>query len=1198
MYLKRIELSGFKSFCDDTKLEFSPGICVVVGPNGCGKSNIVDAVCWAMGEQGLRPLRAKNPEDLIFVGSRDLPADPSAEVSMVFDNQDGSAPPEYNQFSEIEITRRIHRTGESEFLINRGHCRLKDITEFFLGTGLGKQAYSVIEQGEIDRILQAKPEEIRGLVEEAAGISKYRFRRDEALKKMQATRENLTRIRDIIGELKTQLNSLSRQAKKAVRYHLYKNELQETENEICCHRGLELKAKIEKISRALEAENAEMENLQAQFAKLEIELEEKRASLELLDGGIRSEQERKLELNSRMQNLASEAALLGRQEEAEKFGIRARQKESETLAGQVEQLEREIQTRARQKEELEFEISSVAADLEAKTREAEARLQEFQKCQNAFASLAGEIQKIDQELARLGEKERSLVWQEARLKDEQEQNQARLTELEPLIQGERQRSFDFNQNLHQLRKNLAEFEEKFQADQLSMEKLRQLIAAKTGRGAEIKSHYQTLSAKIESLKEMMEKLEGFERGVKYILEKKRKEPAVNGFYGLVAELVETEPGYEQAVEAVLGERIQSVVVDSPEQGLEAVNCLMSESAGRGTFIPRAPRDIVPAEIPEHLRRQGARPLAELVRVQKGFEPVVSYLLGQAVLVSDLNQAVNLWQQNGFKGAFVTKQGAVLDPAGVLTGGSKDQAGFLSKKRELKELELEKAELNLRMEEAEKELALLHSQLLAQEEEFDHLRNRINHLKLDVATQEKDLRHATEELNEKTDSLEKCRLKADELAEQISQANRDRAELLRRKTELAAELENFGKERESLLAEINLAQNAQKRADEEKNSLITEKARLQEKALGLEEARAGLQKSLQDHLARKAQLVSELEQAEKNMVEFKARLAQIQEERVQTIQVQEAQNQKQADLEARRKVLAEESSQAQARLKELDSRVRDQAGKLNACSLELEKEKLGLDNLKQLVSKIHQQELEAVIAACRERVSSPEFAVAPREARAEELRHLIQRMGEVNPTALEEYKELETRYSFLANQEADLVSALEKLEQTISKVNQEYRKQFQDTFAEVNKIFTDLFPKLFGGGKALLHLTDENNLLETGVEIIAQPPGKKLQSISLLSGGEKSLAAIALVFSLYLNRPSPFCLLDEVDSALDEVNIDRFNHLLKSLAEKSQILIVTHNKRTMELADLLYGVTMEKPGVSRVVSVKLEQLKDDNSFTAR
>jgi len=1197
MYLKRVELCGFKSFCDETKLEFSPGICVVVGPNGCGKSNIVDAVCWAMGEQGLRPLRARNPEDLIFAGSRDLPPAPTAEVTLVFDNQDGSAPPEYNQFSEIAITRRIHRTGESEFLINRARCRLKDISEFFLGTGLGKQTYSVIEQGEIERILQARPEELRGLIEEAAGISKYRFRRDEALKKMQSTRENLTRLRDIINELKNQLNSLSRQAKKAERYHLYRNELQEAENEIYCARGLELKARIDSLNRELEAETAEQENLKNQFARQELELEEKRAGLELLDGEIRSSQELKLELNSRMQSLDAEASMLARQEDAEKYSISSRRKESEILAGQLEQLKGEIKERAAEKEQLGFEISSLNADLESKSREAEARLQGLEKLQDSLTLLAEASRKIDQEMARLSEKERGLVWQEARLKQEQEQNQARLSELEPQIQGGRQRSFDFNQNLHQLRQSLAGLEEKFKADHLSLDTLRQLIAVRSGRGAELKSQYQTLCAKLESLKEMTEKLEGVERGVKYILEKKRQQPAATGFHGLVAELVETEPGYEQAVEAVLGERIQSVVVDSPEQGIEAVKCLMSESAGRGTFIPRDPRNLAQSEIPEHLRSQGARPLLELVRVQKGFEPVVNCLLGQSVLVNDLNQAVALWQQNGFKGAFVTKEGAVLDPHGVLTGGSKDQAGFLSRKRAIKELELEKAELKSSMEEAEKELALLHSQLLAQEKELEQLRNRISHLKLDIASQEKDLKHATDELNEKTLSLEKCRLKANELAEQMSQTRREQAEAARRKTELAAELEKLGRERESLLAELAAAQEGQKQLESEKNSLLTEKARLEEKALGLEAASAALQKSLDGQLARQAQLGAELAQAEKNLVEFQARLADTREERGRVIQALEAQSQKQAELEARRKLLAEECGQAQARLKELDAQVRDQAAKISARSLELEKEKLGLDNLKQLVAEMHQQELEAVISSCRDRVLCPEFSAAAREERAEELRRLIQRMGEVNPTALEEYKEVETRYSFLTNQEADLVSALEKLEQTISKINQEYRKQFQDTFEQVNKIFTELFPKLFGGGKAMLQLSDENNLLETGVEIIAQPPGKKLQSLSLLSGGEKALAAIALVFSLYLNRPSPFCLLDEVEAALDEVNIDRFNQLLKSLAEKSQILIITHNKRTMELADLLYGVTMEKPGVSRVVSVRLEQLKDDNSFAA-
>ena len=1191
MYLKRIELSGFKSFCDQTVMEFSPGISVVVGPNGCGKSNVVDAVCWAMGEQGLRPLRARNPVDLIFAGSRDLPAGPSAEVTMVFDNSDGSAPPEYNQFSEIEITRRIHRTGETEFLINKAKCRLKDITEFFLGTGLGKQAYSIIEQGEIDRIIQARPEEVRGLIEEAAGISKYRFRRDEALKKIHATRENLIRIRDILGELRNQLSSLSRQAKKAERYHQYKSELRETEMEIYCHRGTDLKNRIEYISREIENKKAELEEAKRGFAALEVDLEEKRVNQELLNTEHRNEQETKYQMKSNLEHLESEKALLASGLENEKKSIEWKKQEVAVLQNHIQELDREIQAKTKQKEELEVELSSIAADLEVKTRQIEARAGEFAKRKNAFASCAEEIKKIEQELARFGEKGRGLVWQEARLKQELEQAQARLSELEPLIQGERQRSFDFNQNLHQLRKGLVELEDKFKDDQTGLEKLRELIAQKVGSAQEMKNQYQSMCAKIDSLRDMVEKLEGVERGVKYIMERKRTQPGTNGVCSLVADIVETAPEYEPAVEAILGERIQSVVVDSPEMGLEAVNCLRTESAGRGTFIPKAPRLLKPMAIPDYIRNQGARPLSELVKVQTGFEAVADYLLGQSVLVNDLAQAVSLWQMNGFMGAFVTKDGMILDPHGVLSGGSKEQAGFLAKKRELKELENESYALRDKLIQAEQELSLLQSQLLSREKDFENLRNRIHNLKLDVLTQEKDLKQTTDELNQKSESQEKLKIEAAKLSEQMNQTRRDQTDLERVKTELGAELEHLSKENQTLAAEIESDQALQKKSEEERAAIITEQARLKEKLLALEETRLSLQKALESQTARKNQLVSEQEQGEKAVAEIQSRLSQIEADRLQGIEVFEAQTKKLADLETKRNQLSETLSLAQSQLKEISALVRLKDEEISHHCLECEKEKLALENLKQYVSENFSESIENIMETYKERVALPEFSITVKEERAEELRHLIHRMGEVNPTALEEYKEVEGRFSHLSNQEADLISALDKLEEIIAKINTEYRKQFKDTFEVVNKIFQELFPKLFGGGKAMLTLSDENNLLETGVEIIAQPPGKKFQHISLLSGGEKSLAAISLVFSLYLNHPSPFCLLDEVDAALDEVNVDRFNHLLKEMASKSQILVVTHNKRTMELADLLYGVTMEKPGVSKVVSVKMEEIKN-------
>ncbi len=1189
MWLKRIELSGFKSFADPTRLEFSPGICVVVGPNGCGKSNVVEAICWAMGEQGLRPLRAKCSEDLIFAGARDLTPAQACEVSLVFDNQKGGAPAEFNQYAEIEITRRLNRTGESEYLINRTRCRLKDITEFFLGTGLGKQAYSIIEQGEVDRILQAKPEEIRSMIEEAAGISKYRFRRDEAQRKIQLTRENLVRLRDILAELSRQLNSLSRQAKKAERYHKYREEIKNTDLELFAYRGIILKDQIQKLESELAEKKSRLEEAKTSLNRLELDLEDKGAGLDLVNVELAQEQESNYQMKSGLEKLDAEGKGLARQEELELAGLDKKKQDRLAIENQLQGLEQEILVKTRQKEEAEFELSSLQADLETQSSVLEEKLDENKKQKILLGSLQEELRKSDQELARLLEKEKNLVWQETRLREELEQTQSRLLELEPVISGEHQRSFSFNQNLHQLRKTLSDAEQKLGEKQTEMEKLRELIAEKSGRAQEIKNQYQSVCARFENLKEMLEKLEGVERGVRYIMEKNRATPEKKGIHGLVADILDTQPEFELAVEAILGERIQSVVVDSPEQGLEAISALQNDSAGRGTFIPLSLRQLETVAIPEHIRAAGARPLQDLVQVQSGFEPVANYLLGQSVLVDDLGQAVRLWNENGFKGAFVTRDGAVLDPHGILSGGSKDQAGFLAKKRQLKELEEERHSLQAKLQDAEQELSLFNNQLMERENEMNQLRNRTHHLQLEALDQEKDLQQATDELNQKTQSLEKLKGQSSLLSEQVGRISRDQDDLNRRKTEIISALERLKEESEALGRGMESKELELARLEEDRGKFRAGQAGLRERVLGMEEARARAQKSLEELFAAKQHLIAEIEEGEKNILELRGRRERIEIEKNALSADLELKAKKLEGLARDKSGLEQNRAEAQTQLKETNHQVRQQEEMLNQLSLDFEREKLDLNHQKQLLSEIYQEDLDLVIEAKKGGIDLAGFQPEPRQERVDELRKLIMRMGEVNPTALEEYQEVESRFSFLSNQEADLISALGSLESTIQKVNQEYRKQFKTTFEEVNIIFQDLFPKLFGGGKATLLLADENNLLESGIEIIAQPPGKKFQNLSLLSGGEKSLAAIALIFSLYLNRPSPFCLLDEVDSALDELNVDRFNRLLRDLSAQSQILLVTHNKRTMELADLLYGVTMEKPGVSTVVSVRLEEL---------
>jgi len=1191
MWLKRLELWGFKSFYEKTVLEFTPGISAIVGPNGCGKSNIVDAVRWAMGEQGLRTLRAKNSEDLIFAGSGEFPPSQTAEVSLIFDNQDGTAPGQFRNLTEIEITRRLHRSGESEYLINRAPCRLKDIVEFFLGTGLGKQAYSIIEQGEIERIIQAKPGEIRGLIEESAGISKYRFRRDEALRKIELTEQNLARVRDILLELKRQLNSLSRQAKKAERYHRYRSELRDKELVLFAYRAGEVKKALSLLEQEKEQAEREKEQLSSRKLLLESELEKAGSSVFLLEQELQKAYEAKLETKSRIKQLESELELLSRQKENEQQAEARRLEELAELNSIQAQLSQEFKNKEEEKDQVEFELASLLADLEAGEKELAQRQKEYQEEKHRTDRLRGELEQIQNQLVRAEERREGLFSRKKELEKQLRELDARISQDTPRLQDYRQRSFNFNQSLYELKKAFSELEARISRVQQEREKLNQSFSEQKGRVEELRARYQEVLARHQSLAEMVEKLEGFERGVKFVLERARSQPEENGIYGLLADIIETSPEYEQAVEAVLGERIQSILVESPERACQAIEWLREESAGWGAFVPKKLKAGEPVAIPEQFQKMGAKPLLEVIQVREGFEEVAQALLGPALLVDDLDKALQLWRQNNFRGAFVTPEGVVLDPVGILSGGKRDQSGILSKKRQLKELEKEKESLRARLQDAEKGLSETQSRLLLKEKELEELLNRKHRLELEVLNQEKDLKRANDELNLFSEELEglkeeKARLNQElvELEKELEVYQEKLREDERKVEKLKEELEQAEKsvqEKESELNQIQIRL----------NHLSQERARFREKLLALEESRLRIKERIDESKKRSGLLEQELEEGKSRLEEFDSRLEELRAEISMLNQSLEQENERELNLESERNQRAEELEGLRRQAKELAGRLEELGERVKSLELKIEKKRLELENQANFLGELYDLNLDEVLREFEPRTRQADFNPEEYSLRVEELKRLLHRMGEVNPTALEEYQEIESRYNFLSEQESDLISALEKLKETIQKINREYRRQFKATFEAVNQHFQELFPRLFGGGKAMLVLDEGSDLLDAGIEIIAQPPGKKLQSLSLLSGGEKSLCALALIFALFLHRPSPFCLLDEADASLDDVNIDRFNHLLRKMSENSQILLVTHNKRTMELADVIYGVTMEKPGISKVVSVRLEQVPE-------
>jgi chromosome segregation protein len=1189
MKLKQIQLQGFKSFVERTVLSFTDDITCVVGPNGCGKSNVLDAIRWCMGEQSVKQLRGDSMEDVIFHGSDDLAAVGMAEVTMVFDNSEGAAPPEYANFTDIQVSRRLFRSGESEYYLNRAPCRLKDITDLFLGSGAGTRAYSIVEQGKIENIITMKPEQRRGLIEEAAGVSKYRARRQEAQRKMEATRQNLLRIRDIIAEIKRQLNSLNRQAKKAERYKEYREELRGVELELAAVRAAGLvREREEGKARLRDLESREFE-LVARLQSAEAELELERAGMLERERELSSGQARWMEATRALEREEQNLLLCRHQEETHG-------RDQARLAREREEME--VRDRA-----LAEEIAAIAAEgsglreaiaeAEESLRGAEAARRAKEEAYRALVQTAEGLEMESRSVVSGAEKLKEwLRWGERRRAELEERKQRlglRAQELESSLESQARTNLGYNERLYQLRKDHADHRSQLGAREQEIGEARSGRAVAADRLQTARESLATASTRLASLKEMERNLEGYQSGVKAVMARKARleSEGLNGTYGLMAEAVSAEPEYELAVEAVLGERMQSVFVKTRRHGLDNIRYLREESGGRSNFIPLEGMASAEVSVPEELRSLGAVPLVERVRIREEYSPSVRALIGDALVVDDLERAAEVRQALGVAHPLVTREGALLDRVGLLAGGSQDSfGGLLAKKREVSELSVRVEELIAEEEKARAELTAADQLLAALSAEGERLKERSYRLEIEKNNLEKDLRQGTDAYNNLQrqqqgleeeaggieESLQSLLAEAEEAGANIAghEQNKQRldAELWDRKQALDLLRAEREAERQRCTAAQVTAAGLREKCAAQSNQL----GRLER---GREEIRAGLRR-------RAAELEEIGGQARTVAREMAAVLAA----------------RDRAVLAA--KALEEKVAAERARFEAETAGLREREGRIQGLYRDREALKGERMDAELLLSQL-QVQWEGLAENCRDKFSrEPEdvlaeygglvraegYALEARKGLREELRQKLERMGDVNLTAIEEYEELNQRHTFLTNQEADLIQALDNLEVAIAKINTAYKRAFKVTFEEVNLKIQEVFPRLFPGGKAYLQLTNPEDILESGVEIMTQLPGKKVASIVLLSGGEKALVASALIFALFLVKPSPFCILDEVDAALDEANVGRFSEIVKDLAQNSQLIIITHNKRTMDLAHALYGVTMERKGVSKIVSVRL------------
>jgi chromosome segregation protein len=1180
MYLKRLELTGFKSFADKTELEFVPGITAVVGPNGSGKSNISDAIRWVLGEQSARTLRGAKMEDIIFSGSDSRKAVNYCEVSLTLDNADGRV---NMDFIEVTVTRRVYRSGDSEYYINRQSCRLRDIIELFMDTGVGKEAYSVIGQGRIEEILSTRSEDRRGLFEEAAGIVKYKARKREAVKKLDETEQNLVRIRDIMGEIEEQIIPLAEQADKAKQFTALKEDLAQHEIGLFVKQfdtlhaeWQETKALVEELTNSQVACAAEVNGLDAEMADLRQYATEQDQVLEELQQrlltvteeaerseGLREVLRERLRNNSKNKQDSREKVMALQAKQDEFRASASASKESLAVSQQeIETLQKELSYE--QKRYVNFAVFS-EGDIE--------RLKgDYIEILNQMASLRNELRHFQQttettkvKWQRLEENNRQVIEEKERLSSLREQVQSKLTAITEKLA----------EDIIRYKEKEAGHKHKAAKKSEWLEKLR-----------EGEHKLNSLVSRRDVLKEMQADFSGFMQGVKEVLRAR-----TNGFQGIegaVAELISVEKRYELAIETALGAALQHVVVRNEAVGREAIAFLKKNRAGRATFLPLdviKPRHLQPHDKERLAQTEGViGAAADLVRSEPKYRTIIDNLLGTVVITGNLEQANRTARQFQYRYRIVTLEGDVVNPGGSMSGGSVQQKAnhLLGRQRELEQLEEGISRLKADNEEWYAKLQKLAAEEQEWEQTLTHMRSEGEELRLEEQEFKSQLREI--EANEKAIADRWAFFAHDQQVLAAEQADAER-----RIASIEEELEELAIAEQEKQQEIETAERSrrEKQTDREAlNERITElkiqlAARREQYEANAKEFER-LTKDLENvskEVEDTTRLLVRLDSAGANSDEEEEKLdAAIRELRASkeqyTLHIQ-SQRQKRQDVYARIDLYEQEAKNKRRQLKMIEDNV-------HKCEIKAGRYDVELDNL---LHKLR-DEYELSYEMAKSAYPLPEDT-AGAERIVKNIKVQIQALGVVNLGAIEEYERLFERQQFLEVQQIDLSEAKATLYSVIRDIEEEMSRRFNETFEAIREQFGDVFTRLFGGGRADLKLSDPENLLETGIDIVAQPPGKKLQYLALLSGGEKALTAIALLFAILRVKPVPFCVLDEVEAALDEANVARFAEYLRVFCEDTQFIVVTHRKGTMEGADVLYGITMQESGVSRLVSVRLE-----------
>ncbi|SFP89318.1 condensin subunit Smc [Butyrivibrio proteoclasticus] len=1178
MYLKSIEIHGFKSFANKIKFDFHNGITGIVGPNGSGKSNVADAVRWVLGEQRIKQLRGGSMQDVIFSGTELRKPLGYAFVAITLDNSDHSLAIDYD---EVTVSRRLYRSGESEYMINGSTCRLKDVNELFMDTGIGKEGYSIIGQGQIDQILSSKPEDRRNLFDEAAGIVKFKSRKETAIKKLEEEKINLTRLSDILSELEKQVGPLEKQSEVAKEYlklrerlktldvnmFLVENksqrqQLEDAENNL----GIATES-LDKAKESYEKAKEEYEGIQKKLEVLDREIDEARARI--TDSSVKKE---KLEgqigiLNEKIKSATTNDAHFKTRIKDEQAKIEEKNKEKEKYLSEKESIDKEVGELSQKRDEARKELERVLTQISNINEEVESCKSAIIETLNTRATIKSKLSSLNTMKEQVNIRKAELTGKLVRARSDESKQEETIKRLKD--------------EFERITSEISEMNKKQKKAEEDVKEMRENMSLKDSELRKIQELYQQEKSRLEALANITERYEGYGGSVKKVMEKKDTTP---GIIGVVADIIKTQPKYETAIEVALGGNIQNIVTDDEETAKKMIAYLKETKAGRATFLPLTALDNPPElKAKEALNEKGVLGMAdELVDTDPKYRQVAKAMLGRIVAVDNIDNAVKIARKYNYTVRMVTLEGELLVPGGAISGGAfKNNSNLLGRRREMDEMEANVKKYKQSIDDLKSEI-----------EECRTKRNELRTLAEELRTelQGKFIAQNTARLNVENEETRQAEQKAgysdlkaenDEIESKLLEIAEEKAEAERlletsenTEKESTVKVEKFQKELEGL-HEIEETENEKVSKLDIEYEKIAQKHEFQQQNLNrVESDIETLEKGLQEILDSMEENIRNLEQNKKDIEEIRLTIEASVDVQSDANKELEQKKEEKNELSVSQKEFFGKTEELNKQISDLDKEVIRLGSKREKCQEAIESHINYMWN-----------EYEITLSDAAELRDENMTDVPAMRKETNSLKDSIRKLGDVNVNAIEDYKNLMERYTFMKTQHDDLIEAERQLKEIIKDLDESMRKQFIEQFHKINAEFDQVFKEMFGGGKGSLELAEDEDVLEAGIRINAQPPGKKLVNMMQMSGGEKALTAIALLFAIQNLKPSPFCLLDEIEAALDENNVVRFAKYLHKLSS-TQFIVITHRRGTMESADRLYGITMQEKGVSTLVSVNL------------